>query len=61
MDQTPKPTTPPAGWAEALQSGRADVAAGRVYDVDTEALCAEIEAEADALEHQIAAPTASPG
>jgi hypothetical protein len=60
MDQIQTESPLPAGWAEALERARADVAAGRVHVIDTAALCAEIEAEADELERRIAARATSP-
>jgi len=60
MDQPPIAPRLPPGWADDLAKGRADVAAGRVVMIDTEALCREIEAEAEELERGIAAPTPSP-
>jgi hypothetical protein len=50
----------PAGCAESLERARADVAAGRVHVIDTAALRAEIEADADELERRIAARTTLP-
>jgi hypothetical protein len=58
MDPAPAPL--PLGWAEAIAQGEADLAAGRVVEIDTEALCREIEAEAEALERRIAAGRLSP-
>jgi hypothetical protein len=58
MDQLPPQSPLPAGWVKALEAGRADVAAGCVTEIDTEALCDEIEAEARALARQIAARSA---
>jgi hypothetical protein len=60
MDQAPAPAPLPEGWAESLARGEADLAAGLVHTIDTDALCREIEAEADALERQIAVRHASP-
>jgi hypothetical protein len=40
----------PQDWLEALRCADAEVAAGRVIEVDIDALCREIEAEADAME-----------
>jgi len=50
----------PAAWAAALARGEADLAAGRVHTIDTDALCREIEAEAADIERKIAARHASP-
>jgi hypothetical protein len=61
MDQAP--TTPadlPEGWTASLARGEADLAAGRVYTIDTDALCREIEVEAADMERQIAVRHASP-
>jgi hypothetical protein len=60
MDQEPTPAPLPEGWTGSVARGEADLAAGRVYTIDTDALCREIEAEADELERQIAARHASP-
>ena len=50
MKDTELPRKAPQSWIDALEKGRADIAAGRVSDVDLETLCLELEAEADALE-----------
>jgi len=60
MDQIPTAAPLPEGWADSIARGEADLAAGRIYAIDTDALCREIEAEADALERRIAARHASP-
>jgi hypothetical protein len=41
---------PPQAWREALARAEADLAAGNVVDLHLDALCLEIEAEADAME-----------
>jgi hypothetical protein len=61
MDHAPRQARLPAGWSDALLRGEADLAAGRVHEIDTDALCREMDAEADALERQIAARHASHG
>jgi len=58
--QAAVPEGPPERWKSALARGEADLAAGRVYTIDMDALCREMEAEADALERKIAARHASP-
>lgn len=58
MDQAPAPL--PDGWIESMARSEADLAAGRLRTIDTEALCREIEAEADAMERRIAARRTSP-
>jgi hypothetical protein len=50
MDQAPAPHTAPQAWLDILQEAEADIAAGRVQEIDVDALCREIDAEADALE-----------
>jgi hypothetical protein len=60
MDQIPTAARLPEGWADSIARGEADLAAGRIYAIDTDALCREIEAEADELERRIAARHASP-
>ncbi len=47
----PAPTSGvPKAWIDALNEAEADIAAGRVVEVDIDALCREIDAEADAIE-----------
>jgi hypothetical protein len=61
MDQAPNPPSAlPEGWAASIARSEADLAAGRVTLIDTEALCREIEAEAADMERQIAGQPASP-
>ncbi len=45
----PTPGVPKA-WIDALDEAEADIAAGRVVEVDIDALCREIDAEADAID-----------
>jgi len=52
--------TLPEEWAESIARGEADLVAGRVYVIDTDAQFREIEAEADEMERRIAARHASP-
>jgi hypothetical protein len=40
----------PQAWLDDLSVARADRAAGRVLDIDLDALCREIEAEAAGIE-----------
>lgn len=54
------PAAPPEAWLDDLATARADRAAGRVHDIDLDALCREIEAEAaeiEARQRQTAAPS----
>jgi hypothetical protein len=55
MDHTAEPARLPEGWANSIARSEAGLAAGRVHVMDTDALCREIEAEADTMEQQIAA------
>jgi len=58
--QLPTAAPLPEAWAESIARGEADLAAGRVHVIDTDALCREIEAEADEMERRIAARHTSP-
>jgi len=60
MSELASMTPLPEGWAESIARGEADLAAGRIFTIDIDALCREIEAEADAIERRIAARHASP-
>jgi hypothetical protein len=60
MDQTPAPDPLPEGWTESIARSEADLAAGRATTIDTDALCREIEAEAEAMERRVVARQASP-
>jgi hypothetical protein len=50
MDQANSPRRAPQAWLDELELARADVAAGRVEDIDIDELCAELEADADAMD-----------
>jgi len=50
MDQPPTPRPAPQAWLDILEEAEADIAAGRVQEIDIDALCREIDAEADAME-----------
>ncbi len=61
MSTIPDPKAAPLpAWLDELTAARADLAAGRVHDIDLDALCREIEAEAaeiEARQQQQAAPS----
>jgi hypothetical protein len=50
VDQAPTPRPAPPAWLDILEEAEADIAAGHVQEIDIDALCREIDAEADALE-----------
>jgi hypothetical protein len=50
MDQANTPRRAPQVWLDELALAEADLAAGRVEDIDIDALCAELEADADAMD-----------
>ncbi len=52
MDQANTPRRAPQVWLDELALAEADLAAGRVedIDIDIDALCAELEADADAMD-----------
>jgi hypothetical protein len=50
MDDPPFPLAPPRTLLDDVAAARADVAAGRVRQIDLDALCRDIEAEADEIE-----------
>jgi hypothetical protein len=50
MDQTPPPRRAPQAWLDILDQAEADVAAGRVEVIDVDALCREIETEANTIQ-----------
>jgi hypothetical protein len=54
------PTLLPHDWIEAIARGEADLTAGRVIEIDTEALCREIADEAAMVERKIVAGRVSP-
>ncbi len=68
MDQPQPPSLLPADWAAKLAEARADVAAGRTYDLeaflrqlDAEDAVIDSQAEADDLEHGDEGPEQHPG
>jgi len=50
MDQANSPRRAPQAWLDELALSEADLAAGRVEDIDIDELCAELEADADAMD-----------
>jgi hypothetical protein len=60
MTQLLAPEPFPEGWVESIARSEADLTAGRVHIIDTDALCREIEDEANTVERQIALRHRSP-
>jgi hypothetical protein len=56
MDKAGTPRRAPQAWLDELELARADVAAGRVEEIDIDELCAELEADADAMEAELRKP-----